>query len=118
VVDDQVGNPTFARDLAFATAAILHEFRRDPHGAIREARGLYHLAGSTAVSRHALAVAAIARDPRRSEHRVRAIEPIPSSAIQTAAVRPGRVVLDCSKARERFGLSLPGYEDALERALV
>jgi len=118
VVDDQVGNPTFARDLAFATATILHAFRRDPHGAVNEARGVYHLAGATHASRYALAVAAIERDPKRNEHLVRVIEPIPSSAMTTAARRPGWVVLDCQKATERFGVTLPGYLDALGRALV
>ncbi|MBI2394320.1 MAG: dTDP-4-dehydrorhamnose reductase [Deltaproteobacteria bacterium] len=118
VVDDQVGNPTFARDLAFAVGAILHELRRDPHGSIRDARGIYHLAGATPASRHALATAALAHDPRRAEHLARFVEAVPSSEMPTEAPRPAHAVLDCTKVRERFGVSLPGYLDALPRALT
>jgi dTDP-4-dehydrorhamnose reductase len=118
VVDDQIGSPTFARDLAVATAAILFEARRDPHGFVRERRGIYHLAGSGSCSRHALATAAITLDPRRAAHRVRSIEPVPSSAFPAPARRPRHAPLDCGKARAVFGIGLPDWREALERGLA
>ena len=33
------------------------------------------------------------------------------------AQRPLRVVLDCARAKEVFGVEVPGYEDALSRAM-
>jgi dTDP-4-dehydrorhamnose reductase len=108
VVADQIGNPTYAPDLADATVAIIKQ------GGLREKRGVYHLAGATAVSRHEFAKQAIERDPH---HKAHTIEPVPTSAFPTPAKRPSRVVLDCSKVRNTFGLEVPGYEDALHRCL-
>jgi len=108
VVSDQIGNPTYAPDLAEATVAIIKG------GNLREKRGLYHLAGATAVSRYDFAREAIERDPHR---RVQTIEPVPTTAFPTPATRPQRVILDCSHAREVFGVEVPGYQDAFARAL-
>jgi len=108
VVADQIGNPTYAPDLAAATVAIIKQ------GGLREKRGLYHLAGATAVSRYEFAKQAIERDPL---HKVQKIEPVPTSAFPTPATRPQNVVLDCTRARKTFGVEIPGYVDALDRVL-
>lgn len=101
VVDDQIGNPTFAPDLADAVLKVVND------GDFRNKRGLYHLAGETAVSRYDLA-----------KHVVRGarVDPVPSSAYPAPAERPKKVVLDCTRARETFGVSIPGYVDAFARA--
>ncbi len=117
VVDDQIGSPTSARDLAVAVALILFDARRDPRAFFAEHRGVHHLAGSGAASRHDLAVAALELDPRRDEHRARTVEPVPSSAFPTPARRPLRAALDCAQARARFGVELPHWRDALGRML-
>jgi dTDP-4-dehydrorhamnose reductase len=44
------------------------------------------------------------------------VEPVPSSEFPTPAERPKKVVLDCSRARDTFGISIPGYADAFSRA--
>ncbi len=118
VVADQVGNPTFCRDLAHATALLLHGMRHDVSSAIEEARGIYHLAGSGVTSRHALACAVVEADPRRSEHVVTSIEPIATHEMPLPARRPLRTPLDGTKARERFGLALPPWRESLDRALA
>lgn len=118
IVADQVGNPTFAGDLAHATALVLFEARRDPFAAIDAARGVWHLAGTGHVSRFDFARAIVEMDPKRSEHAVRSIEPIPTSAYPLPAERPLFAPLDSSRFAERFGVRLPGWRDALERALV
>lgn len=117
VVADQVGSPTFAGDLASATALLVHGVRHDPFGAIDSARGVYHLAGSGSASRFELALATIASDPRAEEHRVRHVEPIATADYPLPAVRPAFAPLDCEKIRRRFGIALPPWRDALERAL-
>jgi dTDP-4-dehydrorhamnose reductase len=118
VVDDQIGNPTFARDLAIAIALVLHGVRGRPFEAISHARGVYHLAGGGAVSRFELARAAIELDPRREEHKVREVVPVPSTEYPLPARRPMRGALDCSKAQAVFGVSLPPWREALARALA
>ena len=117
VVTDQVGNPTFARDLAQAVACLIYGLRGAPFEGLRDARGIYHLAGTGACSRHALASAALELDPRRAEHRFTRIDEGRSETYESSVMRPADSSLDCRKAAERFGLALPPWREALERAL-
>jgi dTDP-4-dehydrorhamnose reductase len=117
IVADQTGSPTFAGDLATATALLVHGIRRDPFAAIDEARGVYHLAGSGVATRFELAKAVIASDPRASEHRVRTVEPVATTEYPLPAARPAFAPLDCEKLRRTFGIALPPWRAALDRAL-
>jgi dTDP-4-dehydrorhamnose reductase len=117
IVADQAGSPTFAGDLAVATALLVHGFQRDPSAACDEARGIYHLAGTGETTRFELAKAVIALDPRAAEHRVRQVDPVPSSEYPLPAARPAYAPLDCTRMQQRFGLRLPPWRDALARAL-
>jgi dTDP-4-dehydrorhamnose reductase len=117
VVSDQVGNPTFAGDLAGATALLLYGMRKDPFGAIDDAKGLYHLAGGGWTTRFELAKAAIASDPNAAEHKVREVLPVPSTEYPLPAARPAFAPLDCEKIQRRFGVGLPAWQEALARSL-
>lgn len=110
VVDDQVGNPTYATDLAAAVATLVtHEAAR--------AGGLFHLAGGGSVSRYDFARAIFALDPRKEEHVLRAVHPVASEAFPTPAARPKHAPLDCEKAARVFGVRLRGWREALAAAL-
>ena len=117
VVDDQVANPTFSRELAAAVAHVLDAVRADAYAGFASLRGVYHVAGQGSCSRHALALAALAVDPHRSEHVIRCVEPVPSSAYPLPARRPGDTSLDCSLAQRRLGIALPPWQESLARAL-
>ena len=117
IVDDQIGCPTSARDLAELTALIAYGARRDVHAAFSEARGVYHAAGAGACSRFELARAAIELDPKRSEHVLKSLEPVSTSAYPLPAKRPANAPLDCGRLRERFGLAMPDWRSSLARAL-
>jgi dTDP-4-dehydrorhamnose reductase len=129
VVADQVGSPTFARDLAAATAQILQRVRGDVLGALRSGEGstglgtggapasVVHLAGGGAVSRYELARATLELDPHRASHRVERVVPVPSSEHPLPAPRPAYAPLDCRSAHERFGVTLPPWRDGLARFL-
>jgi dTDP-4-dehydrorhamnose reductase len=118
VVADQVGSPTLAADLACATALVLFGMRGDPYAGIEGIRGVYHLAGGGAVSRADLASAVLELDPRKSEHRALRVDPIATSDYPLPAARPAFAPLDCRKARERLGVELPHWKEALARALL
>jgi dTDP-4-dehydrorhamnose reductase len=118
VVSDQVGNPTFAADLAVATALMLFGVRADAYEGIASLRSIYHLAGRGFTSRYELAKAIVKLDPKKAEHRVKTIEPIASSEYPLAAQRPAHAPLDCSKAKQRLGVELPDWRQALARALA
>jgi dTDP-4-dehydrorhamnose reductase len=117
VVSDQAGSPTFAGDVACATALLLYGSRKDPFAAIDEARGVYHLAGGGIATRFDLATATIAQDPAPAEHRVRNVEPVSTADYPLPAPRPAFAPLDCEKIQKRFGIALPFWRDALARSL-
>jgi dTDP-4-dehydrorhamnose reductase len=117
VVSDQVGSPTFAGDLACATALLLHGVKRDPFAAFDEAKGVYHLAGGGSASRFELAGAVLGADPRPHEQRVKELIPVPSTEFSLPAARPAFAPLACEKIEVRFGVALPPWHEALARAL-
>lgn len=117
VVGDQVGNPTFCRDLAAATARLVERLGADPHAEIEAYAGVYHLAGSGSVNRFELAKRALELDPNRREHRVTSLIQVPSTEFPAPAQRPLFAPLDCGKIERRLGLRLPAWDDALARAL-
>jgi dTDP-4-dehydrorhamnose reductase len=117
VVTDQIGSPTFSRDLAQAVAAILYGYRENVVESLRAARGVYHLAGGGSVSRFDFARAILDLDPRAGDHRIKALRAIESAAFPLPARRPRATPLDTSKAFVAWGLRLPPWRDALARAL-
>ncbi len=117
VVSDQIGSPTFCRDLAQATALVVFRTRGRPFDALLEARGVYHLAGEGSVSRADLARATLELARPGEGQSMATIEPVPSSAYPLPAARPAYAPLDCTKARERFGVALPPWRESLRRAL-
>ncbi|GAC1394725.1 MAG: dTDP-4-dehydrorhamnose reductase [Polyangiales bacterium] len=120
VVDDQIGNPTWARDLAVASAAVVAracaDAGGDVHAGFTAARGVYHAAGAGAVSRFDFARAILDADPGKAEHVVTELLPVSSAAFPLPARRPTHAPLDPTRLRERFAVSLPPWRDALERA--
>ena len=117
VVNDQVGNPTFCRDLAQAMAFLAYGARRGAHGAMHELRGVYHLASPDAASRYEFARTIVELDPGRAQHRLRSLEAVPTSAFPLPAERPLHAALDCSKAERVLGLRLAPWRESLACAL-
>ncbi len=107
VVDDQIGHPTFAPDLAKALLDIAKGQIESPFRA-----GAIHLAGanSTSWAGFAKAVFKISEGMGGPSAEVC---PIPSCDYPALAARPSRVELDMSQTKEQFGVALRGYEDAL-----
>lgn len=117
IVTDQVGSPTFARDLARVTARLIEQLGEDPHDRAKELAGVYHAAGGGACSRYELARAAIELDPKKGEHVVQRILAAKAADFPAPATRPSYAPLDCSKLRERLGLALVPWRDALKEAV-
>lgn len=103
VVDDQIGAPTWCRNLAEATAAILGAARSAP-----APDGVYHLSAGGSTSWYGFASAALGRLGLDA-----AIEPVKSAQYAAAAQRPAYSLLDNSKAARVLGLRLPAWESAV-----
>jgi dTDP-4-dehydrorhamnose reductase len=105
VVVDQVGTPTWARDLAEACLAAfaLPEFPT----------GVLHYSNQGVCSWYDFAVAIMEESKLQC-----AVKPIPGSAYPTPAKRPHYSVLDKSKTEQVLGLRIPHWRESLRRCLA
>jgi dTDP-4-dehydrorhamnose reductase len=117
VVDDQVGSPTWARMLAEISAALLVKVQVLGVEWLGERRGIYHLAGTGAISRYEWAKEILRMDPRREEQIVQSLEPVGSDHFPTLAKRPSFSGLDCTYFTEIFGLHVPRWDVAFSFAI-
>jgi dTDP-4-dehydrorhamnose reductase len=111
VVDDQVGNPTSALDLADAILRIAPRFR-ETNGA----GATLHIAGTGFVSWYGLArrVFEISKSIGGPSAEV---VPIPTSEYPTPAPRPANSRLDTSAFMVRVGYSLPDWQVSVEETV-
>lgn len=105
VVDDQIGSPTWALDLARAILTIL------PILTV-ENKGVYQYVNEGAVSWFAFAKAIFHHQEIAIE-----VDPIASEKYPTAAERPKNSVLDSSKIKTIFGVENHPWEQSLQRML-
>lgn len=102
VVDDQIGTPTHAVDLAKALLAIIQSGKK--------AYGIYHFSNEGATSWYGFAKTIFEINKINIE-----LNPIPTSAYPTPAKRPEYSVLDKSKIKEAFGIEIMDWEESLKK---
>ena len=107
VVDDQIGGPTCARDIAKTCILIAHQLIKEPGKA-----GVYHYAGQPDVSWCQFANAIF-----EYTGSLTVASPIPTSSYPTEAVRPLNSRLNCSSTQEIFGIPRPCWCDGVENIL-
>jgi dTDP-4-dehydrorhamnose reductase len=118
VVDDQIGSPTWCRALAQTTTELIAGLSNRLTPALTERAGVYHLAGSGAVSRWEWAKMIVELDPRQREQVVRTIEPAKTSEFPTPARRPLYSALNCDLFEGTFGLRLPDWVESLRAGMA
>lgn len=104
VIFDQVGTPTYARDLAKAIYAAINK------GVVR---GVYHFSNEGVCSWYDFTMAI---------HRLAGIEtckvkPLHTADYPTKAARPHYSVLDKTKIKETFGIEIPHWEVSLKECI-
>ncbi len=114
VVDDQMGSPTWARDLAestFRACTLAQTIGWD------EASGLYHLSADGETTWYALACEILSLATRHGliQGEIPEVLPVSSADYGAKAARPARSVLCNRKFSARFGLRMPHWRAALER---
>lgn len=100
VVFDQIGSPTYARDLAYAIFAAIYK------GVVP---GVYHFSNEGVCSWY---------DFTKAIHRLTGIttckvRPLHSDEYPAKAARPNYSVLDKTKIKETFGIEIPHWEESL-----
>ena len=104
VVNDQIGTPTYAQDLAEAILQIVQNYGRN---------GIWHYTNSGQCSWFQFA-RAIAAEVGQTACR---IDPCTTAEYPTAARRPAWSVLDKNRIAADFGIVPPAWEDSLRRCL-
>ncbi|MCY0096383.1 dTDP-4-dehydrorhamnose reductase [Hoeflea ulvae] len=107
VVDDQIGNPTSALDLADGMLAAARTVLQPGF----DRWGVYNIAGSGSTSWAGFAAHVLAESGRAGGPSAR-VEPIPGSDYVTAATRPSNSRLDCARAETIFGYRAPDWRQS------
>lgn len=118
VVDDQVGNPTWARSLAEMIGQLLEKADDSPFDYFEKYAGVYHLAGRGYVSRFDMAKEIIRLASIREPGLISSLQPARTSEFPAPAERPLFSALDCTHFESTFGLRLPEWQSALEHAML
>ena len=104
VVNDQIGSPTYAADLAQAIVKIINHANWQP--------GIYHFSNEGEISWYEFALAIQEIGGFDCE-----ISGIPASDYPTPAQRPEYSLLDKSKIKASFGVLVPDYKESLTRCM-
>jgi dTDP-4-dehydrorhamnose reductase len=119
IVDDQIGAPTSAAQIAQATAvAIGTAVRERAEG--RFASGLFHLTASGATSWHGFAAAILEGATRHrllAPCRLPRLVPVASEEYPRPAARPKNSRLAGDRLKRRFGIALPCWKEGLSLCL-
>lgn len=105
VINDQIGSPTNAVDLADAIAQILSKEELT--------YGIFNYSNEGTCSWYDFATKI--KELSRSTIK---INPIPTSAYPTTAKRPAYSLLDKSKIKETYQLEIPNWEESLKKELT
>jgi dTDP-4-dehydrorhamnose reductase len=103
VISDQIGSPTYARDLAVCMLDILPKISNSE-------TQIYHFSNEGVSSWYDFAIAIMEMSGLPCE-----VIPIPSSQYPTPAKRPFYSVMDKSKIKGEFGVKISHWRDALKR---
>jgi dTDP-4-dehydrorhamnose reductase len=112
IVDDQIGCPTAADDLAGAVLAVAQAMAAAP-----ELAGTFHAAGQGSTSWFGLAREIFAVSSGAGL-RAPALSPIPTSAYPTPARRPRNSSLDSAKLAREFGFVFPSWQSGVRRCVL
>ncbi|QID16779.1 dTDP-4-dehydrorhamnose reductase [Nitrogeniibacter mangrovi] len=119
VVADQFGAPTWARNIADASAHLVHWAEAERASAGRCCHR-FNLSAAGRTSWHGFATEILAQAKvlwPEHEWQVTGIDAIPSEAYPVPAARPANSCLDATRLRRLTGLSLPDWAHALNACL-
>jgi dTDP-4-dehydrorhamnose reductase len=113
VVDDQIGNPTSALDLADGLLAVVDRWREEPDVGLGQT---YHMAGTGSTSWCGFARAIMAKCERLDLATAK-IEAITTVDWPTKAARPLNSRLSSDKFACEFGFVMPPWEESLTEVI-
>lgn len=118
VVDDQIGAPTTAAELARATQKITSGILDGEFGPEADWAGTYHMTCGGSVSWCGFARTIFEHSSNLLDGKRPTVNPIKTSEYPTPAKRPLNSVLSNEKLAARFGIRLSDWETALREVLM
>jgi dTDP-4-dehydrorhamnose reductase len=124
VVADQHGAPTWSRDLAMMTAAVIGQCETAAHGGkvadvLADVGGVYHAAAAGETTWHGFAEEAVRLEREREpEARFAEIEAITTAEYPTPARRPVNSRMNCERLAGTFGWRMMDWRDSLRKVLA
>ncbi len=109
VVADQIGKPTYARDLAVAILEILEQ--------VAEKQITNNTIFNFSDTGNAISWFDFATAIKEKINSPCIVHPIPTSAYPTPAKRPAYSVLDTTKIEDTFSINIPNWESSLDNCL-
>ena len=109
IVDDQIGSPTLATDLATTLVIMCQQTAQDFTSA---PYGVYHYSNEGSCSWCEFAQQILLNHGLKTP-----VLPIPTSEFPTPAKRPAYSVLDKSKIKKAFALEIPSWQEALKSGI-
>lgn len=117
VVNDQIGSPTYAKDLAEAIMSIVNSERSmvnsKNHDYAHSFSGIYHFSNDGIISWYDFSCAI-----KEIKHLGCVINPIPTSAFPTPAKRPAYSVFDKTRIQTAFNIQLKNWKESLQECLA
>jgi dTDP-4-dehydrorhamnose reductase len=110
IVNDQIGSPTNAVDLAKAIMKIIYS--QSENTAIEKPFGIYNFSNEGTASWFDFA-----KEIFRANNVSIAVNPIPSEAFPTPAKRPKYSVLDKTKIKKTFAIEIKSWQEALLQSI-
>ena len=118
VVFDQVGTPTYAYDLAKVVSAIVDDYEQEiakyNQWAVYSKKGIYHYSNEGVCSWYDFTkmIAEIAGNTSCD------IQPCHSNEFPSPVKRPAFSVLDKTKVKQTFGVTIPYWTDSLRKCIT
>ncbi len=117
IVDDQIGNPTWARMLAITSTSFIEKNKNNIREFLYDNNGIFHLAGGGYASRFEWTKAIIEYLSKDHTINVKDIVPTKSNEFPTPAKRPLFSALNCEKFEKKFMMKIPHWENSLKLML-
>ena len=127
VVNDQIGAPTWSRDIAGATVQVIKQLVKtgssgeglSAAAALGDRNGIYNLTAAGSVSWYGFAAAIVDETDKQrpGSHPLARIISISTSEYPTPAKRPSNSRLSGAKIHDKFGISMPPWRESLAKAV-
>ncbi len=113
VVDDQIGCPTYAQDIAKVITTILTNINSQ-----QITSNIYHYCGDVACSWYGFAKVIFYEAAKLGCKIPTSLNPVTTSAYPTLATRPANSVLDCSKLKAHLNVNPSDWHEGVRKTLL